>query len=147
MKTRAMATLILAGCLLAGAVGAQKAPGMHSAPNAAQAKKGMMADGMMTKCKAMMVEREGMMTHMRAMDATVDQLVATMDAADRDHKVEAMGAVIGALVAQRKAMREMSMNMDGQMMSHMMEHMGPGAMESMATCPMMKAMAAVAPKR
>lgn len=93
-----------------------------------------------------MAEREGMMTHMKAMDATVDELVATMNAADRDHKVEAMSAVIGALVAQRKAMREMSMKMDGQMMSHMMEHMGPGAMQSMATCPMMKAMAAVAPK-
>jgi len=146
MKTRGLATMILAGCLLAGAAGAQMTPEMHSAPKAGQAKTGMTADEMMTKCKAMMAEREGMMTHMKAMDATVDQLVAAMNAADRDHKVEAMSAVIGELVAQRKAMREMSGKMDGQMMKHMMEHMRSGTMASMADCPMMKEMTAAAPR-
>jgi len=146
MKARGMATMILAGCLLAGAVGAQMAPGMHSAPKAGQAKKGVKADGMMTKCKAMMAERDEMMTHMKAMDVTVDQLVATMNAADPNHKVEAMSAVIGEMVTQRKAMREMSGKMDGRMMEHMMEHMRSGTMASMADCPMMKEMAAEAPK-
>ena len=113
------------------------APGMHSTSKASHAKKAGVADGMMTKCKAMMLERDGMMAHMNAMDATLDQLVATMNAADRDHKADAMSAVIGELVTQRKAMRAMSGKMDGQMMEHMMAHMGSGAMASMAGCPMM----------
>jgi hypothetical protein len=146
VKTRGMMLVIIAGCLIAGVAGAQMPQGMSMAPKSGQAKKGMIAGGMMKKCQAMMVGREDMMTKMKAMDETVDQLVATMNAADRDHKVEAMSAVIGELVAQRKAMREMNGQMNSRMMGHMMEHMHSGTMTAMASCPMMKAMAEEAPK-
>ena len=135
MKTRAVTALMIAGCLLAGGAGAQ------AAPKAGQASKAEMTDEMSKKCKTMMAEREGMMTHMKAMEATLDQRVATMRVADRDHKLGAMSAVIEEMVAQRKAMGEMNESMSGQMMAHMMEHMHPDAAASMAKCPMMKSMA------
>ena len=94
----------------------------------------------------MMAEREDMMQKMKAMDVTLDQLVARMNDADGDRKVAALRAVIGDLVAQRNAMRGTSMTMEGHMIGHMMEHMGSGKMESMAMCPMMKGMATAAPK-
>ncbi len=141
MKTRAVMALMIVGCLLAGGAGAQMAPGTQGSPKAGQANKAEMTDAMMKKCKTVMAEREGMMTHMKAMEATLDQLVATMRVADRDHKLGAMSAVIEEMVAQRKAMREMNESMAGQMMAHMMEHMRPDAPASMADCPMMKTMA------
>lgn len=146
MKSARIVFLILASGLLAGTAAAQMATGMRgSASKEGQAEKGMMAGGMMKECQAMMAEREDMMSKMKAMDEKLDQLVAGMDAADGDHKIGAMAAVIEELVAQRKAMREMSMKMEGRTMGHMMEHMRAGKMDPTAMCPMME-MAAKAPK-
>ncbi len=144
MKTRGVAVLIIVGCLLAGGAGAQMAPETRSPPKAGQAKKAMMSEETMTKCKAMMTEREGMVTHMTAMDATLGQLVAKMRAADPDHKIAAMSAVIEEMVAQRKAMREMSESMTGQMMAHMTGHVRSDPAAAIAECPVMKKMATAA---
>lgn len=147
MKAKSILSLVLAGCLLAGVSGAQMTPGMHSMAKTGQAKKGMMAGGVMKKCEAMMAEREGMRTDMKSMDESLDRLVSRMDAASGDQKVAAMGAVIGQLVSQRKTMHEMAAKMDSRMMGHMMEHMRQGTMQSMAACPMMKSMAGDSPNR
>jgi hypothetical protein len=122
---------------------AQAAPAAHQHPAAAQAKPAAgiakPAAGMEAKCQAMMTEHEKMMAQTTAADARLDGLVATMNAATGQPKVDATAAVVSEVVAQRKAMREGMMSMEMDMMSHMMEHMQAGK-DSMATCPMMKMM-------
>jgi hypothetical protein len=87
--------------------------------------------------------RDRMMAEMKAMDATLDGLVAKMNGAEGDAKVAAMADVIAALVEQRSAMRDRQMQMHTRMMGHMMQHMAggmaPGAgKRMMSQCPMMK---------
>ena len=100
---------------------------------------------MMKECQAMMAKKQEMQDKHKAMDATLDKLVAEMNAAKSSKEVDAMekpmAAVINELVAQRKAMHSMMMEMQPAMMVHMMRHKGmkdmhgaKGAME----CPMMK---------
>lgn len=95
---------------------------------------------MKAECEGMMAKKQEMQDKLQAMDATLDKLVAEMNAAKASKDVDAlekpMAAVINELVAQRKASRSMMMEMEPAMMSHMMEHMhgAKGAME----CPMMK---------
>lgn len=108
---------------------------MHQQP-ADQKKPAMPMEG----CKAMMAQHEKMMGDMGALDAKLDDLVATMNASQGTIKTDATAAVVTELVAQRKQRRERMMGMQSEMMGHMMEHMQGGA-ESMAACPMMKAMA------
>ena len=114
---------------------AQAAPA-HQHPATAQAKP---ASGMDAKCQAMMAEHEKMMAQTKAADVRLDSLVAAMNAATGQPKVDATAAVVTEMVAQRKAMRDGMMTMESDMMSHMMEHMQEGK-DSMAMCPMMKMM-------
>jgi hypothetical protein len=110
-------------------------------PDAKNPKGDMKAD-----CQAMMAKKQEMQDKLKTMDATLDKLVAEMNAAGAENKAGAMekpmAAVINELVAQRKAMRSMMMEMQGGMMSHMMGHMHSqhmkGAMHPMSDCPMMK---------
>jgi hypothetical protein len=97
------------------------------------------APGMAAKCQAMMADHEKMMTEMKAADQRLDALVAKMNAASGMEKADATAAVVSEMVAQRQAMRDGMMKMQQEMMGHMMEHMQAGK-DSMATCPMMKAM-------
>ena len=88
---------------------------------------------------------------MKAQDATLDALVAEMNAAKTSKAPDAMekpmAAVLNELVAQRKAQRAMMMEMQPEMMAHMGRHMGmkmhggEGGMD----CPMMKSDDAAAP--
>jgi Skp family chaperone for outer membrane proteins len=95
---------------------------------------------MKAECQGMMAKKQEMQDKLQAMDASLDKLVADMNAAKGSKEVDAlekpMAAVINELVAQRKASRSMMMEMQPAMMSHMMHHMHgeKGAME----CPMMK---------
>lgn len=77
-----------------------------------------------------------------AMDATLDKLLAEMNAAKESKKADAMelpmAAVINELVAQRKAMRAMMEEMDTAMMAHMMNHMDMHGGKGSMGCPMMK---------
>ncbi len=95
---------------------------------------------MKAECDAMMAKKQEMQNKLQAMDATLDKLVAEMNAAKGSKEVDAMekpmAAVLNELVAQRKALRSMMMEMQPAMMAHMMHHVHgtKGAME----CPMMK---------
>jgi hypothetical protein len=93
---------------------------------------------MAAKCQAMMAGHEKMMAETKAADLRLDGLVAQMNAATGQPKVDATAAVVSEMVAQRKAMRDGMMKMQPRMMAHMMEHMEAGK-DSMAMCPMMKA--------
>ena len=98
------------------------------------------------ECEAMMAKKKEMEDKLRAMDATLDKLVADMNAAEAENKVDAMekptAAVVNELVAQRKASRAMKAEMESAMMAHMMQHMEmagtKAGKKSMNDCPMMK---------
>ena len=115
---------------------------MHGAPGAAHDAE-MKAD-----CEAMQAKHKAMAEKMKAQDATLDALVAEMNAAKTSKATDAMekpmAAVLNELVAQRKAQRAMMMEMQPEMMSHMGRHMGMkmhGGEGGMG-CPMMKSDAA-----
>lgn len=120
----------------------------HHKASAAKAKHD--AD-MKAECDAMMAKKKEMQDKLEAMDATLDKLVAEMNAAKSSKDVDAlekpMAAVLNELVTQRKALRSMMMEMQPAMMTHMMHHMHGtmGAMGAME-CPMMKMGSAPEPK-
>jgi hypothetical protein len=89
------------------------------------------------KCKGMMAQHEKMMAEMKAADQRLDELVAKMNQASGQAKVDATAAAVTEIVAQRKTMRDRMMQMHQQMMTHTGEHVQAGA-QSMAMCPMMK---------
>jgi len=107
------------------------------------------------QASAMMAERQQMMANMKAMDKTLDALVAKMTDARGTEKVDAIAAVVKELAAQRTRMRDQMTMVDGRMMGHMMEHMmsmqggmmsmmgnrgQAGTAQSMANCPMLQAL-------
>jgi hypothetical protein len=94
---------------------------------------------MMAKCMAMKAQQEKMMAEVQAADQRLDGLVAKLNAASGQAKVDATAAAVTEIVAQRKAMRESMMTMQHGMMGHMADHVQAGP-ESMAMCPMMKEM-------
>ncbi len=79
--------------------------------------------GMMKGDHAQMAEmHQKMDAEMKAQDAELDKLVAAMNSATGEKKVDAIAAVVNKLVEQRKAMHEkmgaMHENMQGGMMKH-----------------------------
>jgi predicted transcriptional regulator len=92
---------------------------------------------MAAKCQEMMKQHEQMMAEQKAADQRLDDLVAKMNSASGQARVDATAAVVNEMVTQRKAMMESMMKMHQGTMAHMMEHMQAGP-KSMAMCPMMK---------
>jgi hypothetical protein len=113
-------------------------PGHHKG-SAAMA--GHHAD-MKAECEAMMARKQEMQDKTQAMDATLDKLVAEMNAAKGSREVGAMdkpmAAVLNELVSQRKALRSMMMEMQPPMMAHMAHHMQMHGAKGAMECPMMK---------
>ena len=109
---------------------------MHGAPGA-HTDADMKAD-----CEAMKAKHKAMAEQMKAQDATLDALVAEMNAAKTSKAPDAMekpmAAVLNELVAQRKATHSMMMEMQPEMMAHMGRHMGMHAAKGTMECPMMK---------
>ncbi len=141
---------------LAVSVGAQTAPPAAGAPPAAESPQAASMTGyhhdsavraqheadMKTECQAMMAKKQEMQDKLQAMDATLDKLVAEMNAAKESKETDAMekpmAAVINELVAQQKAARSMMMEMEPAMMVHMMHHMHMRGAKGEMECPMMK---------
>ena len=94
---------------------------------------------MASKCKAMMAEHDKMMADRKVADARLDGLVTKMNSASASAKSAAIAVVVTEIVTQRHAMDAGMMKMHQGMMSHMMAHTAEGK-DSMAMCPMMKAM-------
>lgn len=144
MPIKKIVKAALLGCVAFGvstAVGFahQGAQTSKAHQHAATAKPAPKAD-MAAKCQAMMAGHEKMMADTKAADLRLDGLVANMNAATGQPKIDATSAVVGEMVAQRKAMHDGMMTMQQDMMAHMMEHMQEGK-APMAMCPMMKMMA------
>jgi hypothetical protein len=68
----------------------------------------------------MMKRHQQMMADMKAADAKLDELVATMNGANGEAKVTAIAQVVNELVRQQKTMHEHMGMMDQQMMMRMM---------------------------
>jgi Skp family chaperone for outer membrane proteins len=121
--------------------------GGHHKDSAAAAKHD--AD-MKAECQAMMAKKQEMQDKLQATDATLDKLVAEMNATKGSKEVDAMeksmAAVINELVAERKACRSMMMEVQPAMMAHMMHHMGMQGPKGSMECPMMKTGNAPEPK-
>ncbi len=148
MKTICISTLILTSVVLATNLFAQTQPHSHdhsdrtpvSQSKQTKSKPGMMDDKtMMAQCMEMMQKKNQMQSDMNTMDAKLDGLVATMNAAAGSDKADATAAVVSELVMQRKVQRDKMASMQSAMMKHMMEHMEMGK-KSMMKCPMMKEM-------
>lgn len=153
----------VAALALAMGAGAQTTPPPVSAPAAGSPHEAHMTGhkmdsaemakheaGMKAECQAMMAKKQEMKDKCLAMDATLDKLVAEMNAAKESKKADAMempmAAVINELVAQRKVMHAMMMEMQPAMMAHMMRHMGMHGGQGAMECPMMKMGNAPEPK-
>jgi len=151
MKRNGLVIGALVAAMIAVAAYAQDKP---ASPSRTPTMQGHMAAGamggmgggtmgsMMAEDKAMMAERQRMTDVMDANDATLNRLVAQMNAATGTQKTDAMAAVIAELVAQEKQARHQMMSMEPEMMRHMMAHMKSGTMagmeQSMKMCPMMQ---------
>lgn len=101
-------------------------------------------EGMIAQCKAMMDKHEAIKAEIEAAQQRLEALVATMNAASGDERVDAMAAVVEELVARQRLHQREMMEMHPQMMHHMMEHMQAmgesGSAGAMMDCPMMKGM-------
>jgi hypothetical protein len=139
MRNLLIATTVAAGLfLLPGSAGNAL---LHSAQQHQHAQEQQHAHGrdMDEACREMMAHHQEMMEQMTQMDGRLDQLVADMNAAQGQARVDAIAAVVSEMVVQRRTMRDRMMTMHQRMMGHMMEHMGEGH-DSMSACPMMKMM-------
>lgn len=67
--------------------------------------------------RATMGGRQQMMASMQANDAKLDDLVAQLNAARGNDRLDKLVAVVNALVAERKTMRSMMAGMMGSMMT------------------------------
>ena len=117
--------------------GQQAQPGQPSKPAKPGPGMAKPSADMQARCKEAMADREKMMAEARAADERLEGLVAKMNAASGQAKVDATAAVVAEIVSQRRAMRERMTTMQQRMMSHMMEHAQAGP-QSMAGCPMMR---------
>jgi len=112
--TRA-AAVVLAGALIVVApavVAGQPAPSVQAPATT--------APDMMAMRKNMMAMREKMMMEMTASDARLQQLVAQMNAAKGDAKIDAMAALLVELTGQHRAAQQ---RMGQMMMPEMMQMM------------------------
>lgn len=95
----------------------------------------------------MMDMHQKMMAAMHSQDAALQALVAKMDAAKGQARIDTMADLLKAVVQQRTSMRDDMMKMQGMMMDHMMQHMASGmtpeAKAAVEACPMMKMMKAM----
>jgi hypothetical protein len=121
-------TMVLSGIMLAGigmasvlspsSTSAQTTPGMKMGQS-----KGA---GMPPPCQEMMAMRQSMRAEQASEDAKLNDLVAKMNAASGEKKVDAMAAVVSEMVAQRQARHEKMAAMQTKIEA------------AMASCPMMQ---------
>lgn len=105
MRMRAIGITLVTALTAAGmAMSAQQQGQQPGMPNQA-------------RCQQMMSQRGDMVQRMDAMDKKMDDLIAEMNKARGDRKVDAMAKVITEMAAQRKEMHESMMQMTDMAMS------------------------------
>lgn len=104
MRKFTLLSILLTASFLAALVWAAEPATQPATPPTASEEMG--APGCMAMCKAMMEKRKKAEADLTAMDKKIVDLVAVMNAAKGDKRIEAMAAVVNELASQRKAMRE-----------------------------------------
>lgn len=135
--TRTTSTASLAAAMVAALV-------LATGPSIGQSRHAD-ADSQATMCHQMMVDHHAMQEKMAAAETKLDALLAELDAAKGDARLDALAGLVRGLVTDHKDMHHHLSEMAPRMMQHMAGHMKEGAtMEggrgAMAECPMMKAM-------
>jgi hypothetical protein len=120
-----LAAIGMAAVLFPSSASAQMTPGMKMGQG-----KGA---GMPPACQEMMTMRQSMRAEQASADAKLNELVAKMNAASGETKVDAIAAVVSEMVAQRQVRHEKMAEMQGKMEAAMancpMMRKGPGAPE------------------
>jgi hypothetical protein len=93
---------------------------------------GMMGGSMVERGMKMMQMHQKMQDEMKALDVENDKLVAEMNQATGQKKIDAMATMLTRLVVQRKMMDEKMGAMHADMMQIMMEGMGAGTVHEPA---------------
>jgi hypothetical protein len=121
-------TMVLSGITLAAiGVASLLSPSSASAQMTPGMKMGQgKGTGMPPACQEMMSMRQSMRAEQATADAKLNDLVAKMNAASGEQKVDAIAAVVSEMVAQRQARHEKMAAMQGKMEA------------AMANCPMMR---------
>ncbi len=132
-------TLVAAVIVLGGYAGLAQGGALNVRQTAGAAPMKKMGPSM-EMCKQMMADMKMEKAHMKDMDAKLEGLISTMDAATVEDKVNVLATIVKELVAQRTMMRIMKDKMDAKMMVHMMDHMKMPASSGKLDCPMMKDM-------
>lgn len=139
MKTRTTKNIFLRASMALAVMIAVHTPASSWAAEPAEAKEMKMESKMMDQCEEMKKEKQKMQAEMKAQDTELTAVVATMNSAAPDKKLDLVTGVVTQLVEQRTAMHAQMAKMEEKMMKHMMGHMKMGK-ESMSKCPMMKDM-------
>ena len=121
MRNTLCCTAVVAA-VFAGTIQAQDTARGGTPPASPQAQAQTAGRGQMG---TMMAERQKMMAEMTAAQKKLDDLVATMNGATGQAKVDQMAAIITELVAERKAMQSRMLSMQGGMMKQMMQPAPP----------------------
>lgn len=116
MKSTHLLTTLIAATLPLAAIVAEDSGKTETTDQKQEQNTGMMGKGQM-------------MSNWKELDAELDKLVAEMNSAPADKKLDAVAAVVTQLVEQRKAMHE-----------HMQKMMSANEKEGMGMCRMMMGM-------
>jgi len=110
-------------------------PALTQSTEPAKARRMTMEGKTMEHSKQMMERCQGMMADMKTQDAELAKLVAEMNSAPKESKVDLMAAIITKMAEQRTAMNAQMADMHMEMMKHMQMGKKP-----MPHHPMMKGM-------
>lgn len=98
-----------------------------------------MQSAMMDQCEEMKKAKQQMRADMKAQDDKISAMVASMNNAAQEKKLELLASIVTHLVEQRTAMHAKNAEMEEKMIKHMMAHMETDR-ESLSKCPMMEKM-------
>ena len=105
MKTKYLLATLVAASLPLAAIVAEDSTKTETSDQQKEQSSDMAGMKGMTGMKCMMGKGQ-MMSNLKEQDAELDQLVAEMNSAPADKKVDAVAAVLNKLVQERKAMHE-----------------------------------------
>jgi hypothetical protein len=128
--------ILMTGVALAQAAAGQETDEAHAQhhPEAQADPEPAESSDMMARCRQMMAERQGMMERMRETETRLNGLLAEMNAAEGEQKMDRMAEVVNELVVKLSPIPGEMMRMQQGMMSQMSQNMRSG--EGM--CPMME---------
>jgi len=138
MKNQSTRSRLLCSALALGLILALGSPVQSQAPQPAEGKMMMPVD-MKEHCQAMKERKEQMKADMKTQDDELAALVARMNSAPADKKLDLLAAVVTTMVEQRTVRNARMEAMQSEMMTHMMGHM-PMGKDSTTMCPMMMGM-------